>query len=335
MNKLNVLLLFDGETPFPSKEELEEAKKSSDWNSEISVYEALKKLRHNVECFNFGTDINRIVNKIKEFSPHVIFNLVESSLGEYSYDRNVPAILELLQVQYTGCSPAGMMLCNNKELAKEILSFHRISVPNFRVYHRKRKIDFSKKIEFPLFIKPINEEASAGISQSSIARNEKDAIDRINFIHNNLGKNALVEEFIDGRELYVGAMGNGRLRIFPIWEMKFTQVPDDEPKIATYTAKWNDQYRKKWGIKNERADKIDEAIVEHINSICKRAYKSLNLDGYARFDLRLTPEGEVYIIEVNANPELAEGEDFAASAKNAGINYTDLIQKIVNIALKS
>lgn len=282
----------------------------------------------------FYSDISDVINHINEYKPDVVFNLAEAYMGEYYYDRNVPALLELLQVPYTGCSPVGLMVCNNKAVTKKILNYHKIKVPKFRVYRKGKKLVFPKHFNAPYFVKPLREEASTGITQSSFADSADDCTERILFIHKNMDKHAIVEEYIDGRELYVGVMGHKKVHVLPIWEMKFTQMPDDGPKIATYKAKWDENYRKKWGIKNELADSFPNGIAEKIRNTCKKAFKVLNIEGYVRFDLRITPNNDIYIIEANANPELADDEDFAASAKKGGLPYEKLIDNILKLAFQ-
>lgn len=335
MKKLNVLMLHDGGAPLPDEKDFDSFARTPEWSTEISVFRALKERGHSVRFLGFCDEIALLLQEIRDQRPDVIFNLAEACLGEYHYDRNVPSLLELLGVPYTGCGPVGLMVCNNKAITKKILVYHDIRVPRFCVYKIGETVKFPRIFNAPFFVKPLQEEASTGIAQRSLAENDELCRCRVQFIHGNLGKDAMVEEYIDGRELYVGVIGNGKnIRVLPPWELKFTRVPDNEPKIATYRAKWDDNYRKKWGIRNECADPLPDGIEEKVHDVCKKAYRILNLDGYARFDLRLTAGGEVYIIEANANPELARGEDFAASAEKDGIPYEELIEKILQLALQ-
>jgi D-alanine-D-alanine ligase len=172
-----------------------------------------------------------------------------------------------------------------------------------------------------------------GISQASVADSEEACLERIKFIHEKTGTDAIVEEYIPGREFYVSVIGNKALEVLPIREMKFGEMTDPESKIATYKAKWDDEYRKKWGIKNVFANNMPEGLEKEITHICKTAYRALNLNSYARFDLRVTPDGKIYILEVNANPCLAKDDEIAQSAEKSGLAYTKLIQKVVSLAL--
>jgi len=334
VKKLKVMMVTEGGGQLPDEKEFHEYENTPEWSTEISVYRALKAIGHETRFMGFNDEIYTLFEGIKKDEPDIVFNLAESSLGEYEYDKNIPAVLELLALPYTGCGPSGLMLCNNKAITKKILIYHEILVPRFCVYRVGETVKFPEVFNAPHFVKPLKEEASAGISQRSLAENEEKCRERIKFVQEELQKDALVEEYIDGRELYVSVMGKGKnIKVLPVWELKFTNDSFHEPKIATYHAKWNENYRKKWGIKNEHADPLPDGIEEKIIETCKKAYRVLNLDAYARFDLRLTPAGDVYIIEVNANPELAKGEDFAASAEKQGISYEELIEKILHLGI--
>ncbi len=336
MKKLKVLLLHDGEAAMPAEKAFDGFRKSPEWSTEIAVYQALQAHGHAISSTGFNNDPVILLDTIKKTAPDVIFNLAESCLGEYCHDHNIPSLLELARVPYTGCGPMGLMLCNNKALTKKVLTYHNIQVPQFCVYHIGETVKFpAANFAAPYFVKPLQEEASAGISQRSCAKTGEHCRERVNFVHQHLQKDAMVEQYISGRELYVGLFGNGKnIKVLPPWELKFANAEADEPKIATYRAKWDDAYRKKWGITNECAGPIAEPVAAKIHDICKKAYQVLNLDGYARFDMRLTNDGEVYIIEANANPELARGEDFAASAEKDGILYEQLIEKLLHLALQ-
>jgi D-alanine-D-alanine ligase len=182
-------------------------------------------------------------------------------------------------------------------------------------------------------VKPASEESSDGICQASFVREENEAIARARFIHQKFNCDALIEEYIEGRELYVSVLGNHRLTVFPAREIVFEQVPEDEPKFATFHAKWNEAYRKKWGIKNGPAKPLPDGVQDHLANLARKVYRLLKIKGFARIDVRLTPQAEVFLIEVNPNPSLAEDEDFARSAADGGVVYESLIQEILNAAL--
>lgn len=334
MKKLKVLVLFDSAGTPPYSQDFTEEFKQEDWLTESKVVENLKQLEHEVKALGVYDNVNLILQEVTANRPDVVFNLTEIFDGKARLDKNIPALLELLGIPYTGCSPVGLMVCNNKALTKKILTYHRIKTPHFHIFPKGKRIHNIKRLKFPLVIKPLQEEASTGITQSSFVDNEKDLPERVKFIHEKFDMDALAEEYVDGRELYASILGNKRLEAYPLREMKFTQVPDDEPKLATYKAKWDKAYREKWGIKNEFAGRLAEGANEKILDTCKKAYKILMLDGYARFDLRLTPQGEIYVIEANANPSLSIDDEFSESAKKAEVSYDQLIQKILNLAFQ-
>ncbi|MBD3426920.1 MAG: ATP-grasp domain-containing protein [Candidatus Omnitrophica bacterium] len=334
MRKLKVLVLFDSAGTPPADQDYAEQFEHEDWFTEAAVAENLKCLGHEVRLMGIYDDIRPLVDEIEQNRPDVVFNLTEIFLGKAFLDKNIPSLLELLQVPYTGCGPASLMICNNKILTKKILSYHRIKVPNFHIFRRGGRIWRPKKLRFPLMVKPSQEEASTGIAQASFVEREKDLRDRVEFIHERFEMPAIVEEYIDGRELYVSILGNKRLRVFPFRETKFVQVPSDGPKLATYKAKWDKDYRARWGIKNEFAGRLPNGIPEKITRTAKRAYRALMLDSHARLDLRLTPQGDIYILEGNANPEIAQGDEFAESAEKGGVPYDKLVEKMLRIAFQ-
>ncbi|MFH2138664.1 MAG: hypothetical protein ABII88_09165 [Candidatus Omnitrophota bacterium] len=330
--KLKILQVFD--TPYVTQRghDFTEEFKDESWNTEDHVYKTLCENGHKVQLLGIHNDINPLIEEIKENKPDLIFNLTEVFRQESHLDKNFAGLLELLDVPYTGASPDSLMICNNKALSKKIMSFHRIRGPRFQTFYRKYRVWLPKRLKLPLIVKPLSEEASRGISLASIVDNEGSFLERVKFIHENMSKDAIVEEYIEGRELYVGVIGNKRIKVLPPREVKFGNIPDDEPRIATYKAKWDLKYREKWGIKNVFAGKLPNGVGEKIEDICKRAYRALNMDCYARFDIRVTAQGRVYILEANANPCLAKDDEVGQSAEKAGISYNKLIEKIVNLA---
>ena len=333
--KLDVLVLFDSAGPPPADQDFSKVlqHEHEDWLTEIDVIDTLKQSGHSVRILGVYDDVSLIVDEIKKNRPHVVFNLTEVFLGKAHFDKNVTSLLEMLEISYTGCGTEGLMVCNDKAMSKKILTYHRIKVPRFQVFKKGKRIWHPKRLRFPAMIKPLREHASTGISQASFVENETDFCNRISFIHESLTMDAIAEEYIDGRELYASTLGNQKLKVFPLREVKFTQTPDDEPKIATYKAKWDKKYREKWGIKNVFAGRLPDGIEKKIAHICKKAYKILRIQGYGRFDLRLTPQNEIFILEANPNPILRKDEDFAQSAEKEDLPYGALINKILQLAL--
>jgi D-alanine-D-alanine ligase len=279
-------------------------------------------------------DLGVIRQAKEEFQPDIAFNLMEAFHEVGTFDMNVVSYLELLRMPYTGCNPRGMLLSRDKALAKKLLTFHRIPIPQFVVIKRKRAIRLSRKFGFPAIVKSLTEDASSGIAQASVVDDDTKLKERVQFIHDSLGTDAIVEQFIDGRELYVGVIGNERLEVFPVWEMSFSKMPENVHRIATSKAKWSAKYQKKHGIDTAQAKDLPRAKAEQLQQIARRAFRALEMSGYARMDFRLDNDGNGFVLEANANPHLAYGEDLAESAKVAGLEYTDLVQRILNLGLR-
>jgi D-alanine-D-alanine ligase len=332
--KLKVLVLFDGTRPTKIDEDLSKEMKHKDWKTEKDVMDALRAFGHTAEHLAIFDDLDLVRQKMESFAPDVLFNLVEQFKNNPGFDQNIVSLLEMQGVPFTGCCSTGLVLCKHKGISKEILGHHHIDVPKFVVIPRGQRIARLKRPAFPILVKPVKEEASYGISQASFVENDDELRDRIAFIHEKHASDVIAEEYIEGRELYVSIMGNSRLTVFPIREMVFSEVPPNEPKIATYRAKWDEDYRKRWGLKNQPADKLDAECMSEIEQTCKRIYRLLTIDGYARIDLRLTAENKLYFIEANPNPHLASDEDFAQSAEKAGLKYPQLIDAIIRLGMK-
>jgi len=263
----------------------------------------------------------------------VIFNLADQFKNNRAFDQNIVSFLELYGVPFTGCGSTGLTLCKHKAISKKILGYHRIRVPEFTVVARGKRAARPARLKFPILVKPLKEEASYGISQASFVETDEQFKERVQFIHASHDSDVIAEEYIAGRELYVSLLGNERLSVFPIRELVFEEVPPDEPKIATYRAKWDESYRKRWGLKYQFAKALDPLLERAIVQTCKRIYRLLTIDGYARIDLRVTDAGEIYFIEANPNPHLAADEDFAQSALKAGVPYAKLVERILRTGL--
>jgi D-alanine-D-alanine ligase len=330
---VKVLVLFDVAHPIaPGETFTPRALVEEDKPTEADVLRCLRRLKHEVETLAVFDNVPAIPEKIQSFRPDIVFNLTESVYRERAHEPNVPALLELMKVPYTGAGPDALILCKDKALAKMVLSHHRVRVARFAVSHRTHPLRRLRRFVYPAFVKPIAEEASDGISQASFARTEAEALERAGFIHEKLSSDALIEEYIEGRELYLSVLGNRRLSVFPPREMFHDQVQDDAPKFATYKAKWDDAYRKKWGIRNGPAAPLPEGVAEKLKRVARRVYRALRIRGFGRIDTRLTPQGEVVVLEANPNPSLAQEDDFAQAAAGAGLDYDRLIQKILDAA---
>ena len=218
-----------------------------------------------------GSDLGVLRDAIEQFKPDITFNLLEEFHGVAVYDQHVVSYLELMKRRYTGCNPRGLMLAHDKALAKKILSYHRITVPDFVVLPMGRKIRVPRRLEYPLLVKSLTEEGSIGIAQASHVGDESQLRDRAEFIHRQLQTDAIAEQYIPGRELYVGIRGNQRLAVFPIWELIFENLPEDAPFIATAKVKWDQNYQKKLGVKTEEAKDLEPAMAQKISKLSKRA----------------------------------------------------------------
>ena len=333
MKKLRILVpMHETLVPPDSLEGFSESE-ILDWKTEFDVVSTLRELGHQVLPLGVYDDLGVIRRAIQDFKPHIHFNLLEEFHGVGVYDHHVVSYLELMKQHYTGCNPRGLLLAHDKTLAKKILTFHRIPTPRFYASPMGKKPRINKALNYPLLVKSVSEDASLGITESSIVYDEQQLVDRIAFVHREVETDALIEEFIDGRELYVGILGNRRLTTLPIWELLFKNAPPGMPQIATVRVKWDFEHQKKLGIETQAALGLDPATEQRIVKTCKRVYHALSLSGYARIDMRLNSEGKVYILEANPNPNLSFGEDFAESAEKAGLPYEDLLEKIIRLGL--
>lgn len=305
----------------------------AEWRMEYDVVRTLKAIGHEVCVIGVHDDLTPIRATMDEFKPTITFNLMEAFDDVVVFDQNVVSYLELLKVPYTGCNPRGLTLSRDKALAKKLMAYHRIQVPDFLVVPIGGKAKMPKRLQFPLIVKSLTYESSTGISQASVVINEEQLHKRVQFIHDTIMTPAIVEEFIDGRELYVGVIGNDRLQVFPVWEMSFAKLPDNNWRIATERVKWSVKYQKKHGIDTAVASLAEEAAAK-VQHIAKRVYRALDLSGYGRIDMRMKENGDLYVIEANPNPQLAQGEDFAESARRANVSYAKLIERIIGLGLQ-
>jgi D-alanine-D-alanine ligase len=306
----------------------------AEWKTEYDVVTTLRKLGHDVKPLGVKSDLGVLRSAVEDWKPHIAFNLLEEFDGVAVYDQNVVSYLELLHMPYTGCNPRGLMLARDKVLSKKLFSFHRIPFPDFMVVPQGRTVKRPAWLSFPLIVKSVTEEASHGISQASIVQDDDKLKERVEFIHTNVGTGALVERYIEGREFYVGVMGNGHVHVLPVWELIMDRLPEDARRIATERVKWSRAYQDKYGIRSGEAKNLPEGKAEKIQHLAKRVYRALGLSGYARIDMRMDAAGGVYVLEANPNPQIAHDEDFSDSAEKDGYPYTDLLQELLNIGLR-
>ena len=305
-----------------------------EFRTEYDVVKQLRASGHDVRALGLGDDLEPLRKAIVEWKPHIAFNLLEEFNGIVSYDQHVVAYLELMQQRYTGCNPRGLLLSRDKVLAKRILAQQGILTPNFAVIPKARRISLPDNLRYPLFVKSAIDDASLGISQASIVRNSSKLKERVAFVHQHTGSSALVEEYIEGRELYVPILGNEKLTTYPVWELSYVREPVKRPLIATRQTKWNADYRRKHNIDTHAAVDLSVALQKHVDTASTDVYRALSLTGYARLDFRLTANNQLYFLEANANPNLSADEDFADSAAHSGDNYATLIEKILRLGLE-
>ncbi|MEM7436443.1 MAG: ATP-grasp domain-containing protein [Myxococcota bacterium] len=304
------------------------------FKTEHEVLEGLKSLGHEVLLVGLNDELAPLRQAIEDFKPHVVFNLLEEFDGEAIFDAHVVGYLELQRTPYTGCNPRGLLLARDKALSKKVLAYHRIRVPRFRVFPRYRKIKRPASLPFPLIVKSLIEEGSYGIAQASVVHNDKALEERVAFIHEKILTDAVVEQYIPGRELYASVLGNHRLNVLPTWEIFLDKLPDDAAKIATRKVKWDQDYQAKYGVRVGRAKGISEDFERKIQALSRRICRRLGTDGTVRIDYRLTESGELYFLEANPNPDIGDGDEFAGAALAAGIRYPQLLQKIVNLGIR-
>src|SRR5580704_18857409 len=314
MKKLRVLVVLHSSLVPPDSLEGRTEKEIAEWRTEYDVISTLKARGHEVLCVGVLDSLTELRTSIADWKPDLVFNLLEEFDGIGTYDQHVVAFLELLRQPYTGCNPRGLLLSRDKSLCKQLLQFHRIATPQFTVFRRGARLHVPRKLRFPLFVKSTVEDASLGIAQASVVEDAARLKERIEFVHEQVKSDALVEEYIEGRELYVGVMGNERLTRLPVWEMVFGSLPESLAAIATLKVKWDKRYQAKYGITTRAAQELPPAVVARLDKLSRRIYRALGLSGYARMDFRVTAAGEVYVLEANANPNLEAAEDFAESA---------------------
>lgn len=305
-----------------------------EWKTEFDVVSTLRELGHEVKPLGVADELTPIRTVIDEWKPDIVFNLLEEFLGRQDFDHHVVGFLELMQVPYTGCHPRGLMLARDKALSKKLLAYHHLTVPKFAVFPRGRRVQRPKGLDFPLIVKSQIHEASLGISQASIVDDDERLRERVAFIHQRHASDAIAEQYVGGREFYVGVIGNMRLQVLPVWELLFENLAPGAAPIATAHVKHNTDYQRRRGIFQQHAEDLPDALREHIIRTTRRIARILDLDGYNRIDYRLSTDGKLYFLEANPNPDIAKSEEFASAAEEAGMAYPALIQRILDLGLQ-
>lgn len=294
------------------------------------VFEVLEKLGHKASYYVLdGRDST--LSGLAKCDADLFFNLTESYAGDDTKDMHLAAYLELLGKPYTGADPHALCLAQDKAVAKKMFAFHGIRTPFFAACY-KGKLEHAHDIQFPLIVKPSNEDGSIGIDATSVVTSVKELMERIHYIHESFDAPALIEEYIEGREIYASIIGNGAPEVLPLIELDLSRLPPGTPKIASSEVKWEKETEAYKVTKSAPAEHLSEAATQRLAETALAAYQALKLRDYARIDLRLTAKNEAYVIEANPNPWLASGAEFAMAAKEAGRTYPEVIGEIVALA---
>jgi D-alanine-D-alanine ligase len=332
--KLRVIVLLHRDFLPPDDVGSIDAAEAHRVKTEISVRQALKTLGHDVTLLAVHDELAEVRRAVEEGKPDIVFNLLEEFQGSVLFDHHVVSFLELLRAKYTGCGPRGLVLARDKALSKAIAAHHRIRAPGFAVIKRSsgaRKLRL-RRLAYPLIVKSLTADSSLGISRASLVRDDAHLSERVRFVHERIGSDAIVEEFVTGREIYVSLLGNERVTALPPNELLVEKQSPKDELIVTEKLKHDLRYQVDRGVEVVAADLTPETRARLVHQ-SKRLYKLLHLDGYARLDWRLREDGALYFLEANPNPEIARSEEFADSARAAGIGYEELVQRILALGL--
>ena len=299
------------------------------------VSEALRARGHEPRLVVAVPNVAGLVSDLSADRPELVFNLCESFAAKSALESSVAGLLNLLDLRYTGSSPAGLITAGDKTLSKKVLSFHKIRTPEFATVYRGA-VDWAGDIDFPLIVKPPQEDASLGITQKSIVRDVKELLEKIAELQAEFQSPALVEQFIEGREFYVGVLGNANARALPVIELDFSKFPEGSPRIASWEAKWGEEGEGRGaefeGTESIFPEDVTDELRDRMHAVAVEAFHALRLRDYARIDLRVTESGDVYVIEVNPNCYLEAKSEFARAAEKDGLKYDALIAQIVELA---
>lgn len=329
---LRIAALIDPESVFAEDPDFEGKVRNLLLEMEFHVIESLRMLGHTVIPVPAVDDIQQLIQALKEAEPELVFNLTEHHNGDRRMDVCLAGLLDLLKLPYTGGNTRSLLLCRHKALSKQLLMAYGIAVPGFCCIPPDDIRD-AAKLDYPLLIKPAQEDGSDGISLSSLVTNEDELRKRVKMIRRRMHQPAICEEYIEGRELYVGILGNEHLHVLPPREVIFSTKDQGGPPIATYKVKQDNDYRKKWKVHYRHA-RISQKRMEKIATVSKKIYKLLGLRDYGRIDFRVHPDGTVYFLEANANPDISMGDELAQAAMREHIAHEQLIDRIVCAARK-
>ena len=303
------------------------------------IESALRALDHVPTRVAVGGDVSTVIDALRASEPAIVFNLAESFDGKSALESNVAALLNLVGLRYTGSSPAALLMAGDKSLTKKVLSFHKILTPEFATVYRGA-LDHVGDLTFPLIVKPPQEDASVGVTTKSVVRDIRELLGTMDALQREFQSPVLVEEFVDGREFYVGVLGNVDPLALPIIELDFSAFPPDRPKVASWEAKWGEggtgdageSGAEFTGTRSVFPTDLSEELIERMQKVAVEAFNALRLRDYGRVDLRVTPEGGIYVIEVNPNCYLEKTAEFSRAASETGLAHDALIARIIELA---
>jgi D-alanine-D-alanine ligase len=341
-SKLKVGILYDSweeesgtaeeqETP-PSRKKKAAKKVRKEKEDREEIFESLQKLGH--EPFYYVLDGRTpSLQGLAKCGADLVFNLTESYAGDDTKEMHVAAYMDLVGLRYTGAGPHANFLAQDKAIAKKMFAFHGIRTPYFATAYRGQ-IDHAHDISFPLIVKPMSEDGSIGIDAGAVVTSIKELMERVQYIQDDFDSPALIEEYIEGREIYAAILGSYEsARALPLVELDLSKLPDGLPKIASYDVKFEKHTEAHRLTKSAIATDLDEDTTTRLSKTALAAYSAVKLRDYGRIDMRLTEKGEVYVIEANPNPWLSSKQEFAMAAKASGISYTQLVGEIVELAM--
>jgi D-alanine-D-alanine ligase len=335
-DKLKIAVLYDlwGEEETPESEKAAESgRKRKEKEDREEIFDALTKLGH--EPFYHVLDgRTQSLHGLAKCGADLVFNLTESYAGDDTMEMNVAAYMDLIGLPYTGAGPHASFLAQDKATAKKMFAFHGIRTPYFATAYRGN-IDHAHDVKFPLIVKPQLEDGSIGIDAAAVVNGVKELMERVQYVQNEFDSPALIEEYIEGREIYAAILGSyERTEVLPLVELDLSQLPDGVPRIASRDVKFERDSQAYKVTKSAVVENLDEETTQKLSDTAVAAYRAVKLRDYGRIDMRLTADGEVYVIEANPNPWLSSKHEFAMAAKKSGRSYTELIKDIVELALE-
>src|ERR1700751_2438300 len=291
MRHLRILVLMHPDCVPPDSTDGYTAREINAWKTEFDVVSTLRAAGHDVRPLGVQEEMGPVRDEIESFKPHVVYQMLEEFHYATAYDQHIPSYLELMRIPYTGCNPRGLILARGKDLSKTLVHYRRIAVPAFAVFPMRRKVRRPARLALPLIVKSLNEDGSYGISQASVVDTDDKLAERVNFIHERVGTPAIAEQYIEGREIYVGVIGNERRRVLPGGELAFGNMAEGDWPIATEKVKHDTGYQERRKILHGPAKALSPQVAARIQAVAKRIYRTLELDGYARIDFRLSAAG--------------------------------------------